>query len=297
MSHTNRTINAILEHLGFAPQTKATLGSIAAVCRTEFLAALDACHHKGAEAEQADRDLLRNALCAVSPETQACLAAAELNLSSERLLQLAMERPLRFASAMDILRDSEHPKRSEALVFLASCQAPLPMPSSVPAEKAPADPPKQFRSEHVYGSNHALCWNAIAGKDGVPGIMLDAANSQGSGYDWGGRRICGSTSARSWRSTRCCGARCRSAISTGTARGTKSRSAWNIRSNGCTARVADGRTLYGVRIPPVDATRGCRDLLRANDSGVSEHAAGGTDGARSWHGARIAGRYCRLIVT
>lgn len=174
---------------------------------------------------------------------------------AESMKRVAYSKLVRFASAMDILRDSEHPKRSEALVFLASCQAPLPMPHSVPAEKVPADPPKQFRSEHVYGSNHALCWNAIAGKDGVPGIMLDAANSQGNGYDWG-------RAAHLWfniSEVMAIYAVLRRAVSKCDFHGHGARHEKSFslehQKQWLYCRVADGRTLYGVRIPPVDATR------------------------------------------
>jgi len=253
MSHTQRTINAALVALGFDEQPNETLGLIAAVCRAEFLAALDACHDQGNAAAQEDRDLLQNVLCAVAPETGECLASAELNLSSERLIQLALNRPQRFASAMDILRDPAHPKRDDALVFLASCQAPL--PPSAPADETPPGPTRQFRSEHVYGANHALCWNAIAGKDGVPGLMLDAANSLGGSYDWG-------RAAHLWLNIsevmsiyavlRRAAPRCDFH-----GHGPRHDKSFSLehQKQGLYCRVGDGRTLYGVRILPADATR------------------------------------------
>lgn len=258
MAHTVRTINTALLSMGFSAQSEEALRDISAACRDRFLAAIDACLDKSDAALASDRELVRNVLLAVAPDTRANLAAAELSLSSETLIRLAIEWPQRFMSALELLPLPEHPKRPKALVFLAAFQAKLPttaLPVDKPAQ-APATPaPSEFRSEHVYGANHALCWNAILGKDGVPGIMLDAANSKGSGYEWA--HACHlwlniSEVMAIYAVLRRASPKCEFR-----GHGARHDKGFTLepQKQGLFCRVADGRTLYGVRILPADTTR------------------------------------------
>lgn len=261
MAHTANSINRTLAERDLPTLTRDSLAALSAVCRDRFVAALERCP-PASDPPSADRDFLQRVLRAAAPATQETLAAAGLQLAPEAVLRLAIERPTRLFSALNILQQPGHPKREVVIAALASVAIPVqePAPAAPPPVPAPIvtptqEPPKVFRSEHVYGANHAMCWNAIRGKDGVPGIMVDAARSAATGYDW-------PAAAHLWLSIaevmrvyavlRHATPQCE--FSGHGSRHNKSFSLeWQKQFLYC--RVADGATLYGVRITRQDATR------------------------------------------
>lgn len=92
------------------------------------------------------------------------------------------------------VQDSPPPAMPEPPPYEAANAAPQ---RADPAARRPAqqgssrdqsgEASRNYRSAHVYGSGYALCFNAVTGQDGVPGVMVDAAASAGpKAYDWAG---------------------------------------------------------------------------------------------------------------
>lgn len=207
---TLRDIAAALTSLGHTPPPAATLTAIAGVCRQEFLDALSACV-SGTDTDGVQKQKLDALLACTGEATRERLRNIGAELSVEVLVRIALRIPKRFLAALDIADDAANPRRQEAIEFLAGLAREL-APSATgasasppatgsttaakPADRNPsgdtAAPPEKsrpkngHRSVHVYGSKFALCFNAVDGPDGVPGIMVDAAvvTQAARVYDW-----------------------------------------------------------------------------------------------------------------
>lgn len=213
-----KDITAALASLKFEPPTLDTLVAIAVHCREPFLEALSACV-AGRDEEGRNSLRLRSILQCTSPAAVRAVRDAGCQLPVAEMALLGVKCPKRFLSILDAVRDKTHPRQSEALEELARLAASPPsrnlspaapaneappasapgarqdappaparerIGASMPAQSAPQAKPKDWRSVHVYGSKFALCFNAVTGQDGVPGVMVDAAvvTTQPRVYDW-----------------------------------------------------------------------------------------------------------------
>jgi len=150
------------------------------------------------------RQFLHKLLCCLTQEAQTSMQDIGLSPSLDELVQMALKKPVRLASAITAGHDPTHPSHAEAKKYLAKIFTPpslpaMPLTSSTetPTQNPERGAPQQrnlsnnqlekqcFRSAHVYGGNFALCFNASIDKEGRPGMMVDAAVSTGPrAYDW-----------------------------------------------------------------------------------------------------------------
>lgn len=207
---TVKDINAALLALGHQPLPTDAVRAISQTARDPFLTLLMASVQDLPDPPDAKKKLSDWLLC-VSNDSRAKVVTLGF---PENLLAIAAaghQKPARFLSALNVAADSKHPKFADAKQYLADLlAAPMnaaasptepPAPaqtSNEPPASEPAPPPavhnanparadqKEFDVHHVYGSNFALCFNAILGQDGRPGIMVDAAVFADSRYRWDG---------------------------------------------------------------------------------------------------------------
>lgn len=284
---TVRDITAALTSLQLTATPVATLTAIAKTCREDFLSALAACV-SGKDADGTERQKLCYILECTSEATIARLRTIGCTLPVEELAYLARKIPKRFLSAVAAASDPANPSASEARAFLgrlvrnppsaaarAATGAP---PAPAPAEPAQASAPtaneapvaeqagqrqkaKEHRSVHVYGSKFALCFNAVAGQDGVPGIMVDAAVVTATAriYDWR-NAVHLMLDAREVGAVLAVFRRWRKAVEF-TAHGRMNEKAFSIeRQDGhvyckVSAKLDGGQGVRGVQIQPLDATK------------------------------------------
>jgi len=199
-------ITTALEAQKFPKVDKTVIAAISRTGREEFLGHLATCV-SGQDSDGSRRNYLQGLLCCLTDEARAALRALQINPELDDLVRIAAKTPARLATAIAAAHDPAHPRNAEAKEYLrvilvppppaAEAPSAAPPPASAeanqPAPKPPAAPPAEesapsngrFRSAHVYGSNYAMCFNAGIGRDQRPGIMVDAAVSNGPrAYDW-----------------------------------------------------------------------------------------------------------------
>lgn len=202
---TTREVAAAIASLGFQPST-ITLEAISRTCRDEFVEHLARCV-SGQDTDDTSKKFVGNLIRCLSPDTLNRLKAIVPTVLPDQVVPLARQIPARLLSAIEAASDPAHAKHSEALAFLQSklpshtaeppqrLAEPLATLEGLPSEyqarcrpepttHAPEPQGKPYHSCHVYGSSYALCFNATT-RDGTPGVMVDAAVSNGpKSYDW-----------------------------------------------------------------------------------------------------------------
>ncbi|MCC6657405.1 MAG: hypothetical protein IT512_04390 [Rhodocyclaceae bacterium] len=200
-------ITTALDAQKFPKVDKTVISAISRTGREEFLGNLAACV-SGQDSDGSRRNYLQGLLCCLTDEALAALRALQLNPELDDLVRIAAKTPARLATAIAAAHDLAHPRNAEAKEYLKAVLVPPPPPAAetpaaplppasaednqAPPESPIGPPPEEsapssvrFRSAHVYGSNYALCFNAGIGRDQRPGIMVDAAVSNGPrAYDW-----------------------------------------------------------------------------------------------------------------
>lgn len=203
-----KEIAAQLTALGFKPPILQVLGAVSKVCRDQFLSDLAHCS-SGKDSDGSAHSRIERMLDCTSPEMVMAIEALGLKFSLEDLVAISRKIPVKFLTAVASAANSNHPRNSEAKDFLQelmrsppSSHQELPrvqpsLPTPPPAEQVKGTSEnkgeqnrqkvdqKEFRVAKVYGSGFAICFNAVDGKDGVPGIMVDAAVTAKEGNDWG----------------------------------------------------------------------------------------------------------------
>lgn len=193
---TTKEVAAAVSALGLRA-TGEMLSAISRNCRNDFLAHLSRCT-TGQDSDGASRKFISNLIRCLSPNTLNRIKSIYPRATFDMIASVARAYPIKFLSAIDAAHDPEHARHADAKEYLASifahaqdqsrdAQPPFPLPRRL--ETAAQDKPtsengKKFYSEHVYGSNAALCFNATDW-DGAPGVMVDAALQCGpKSYDW-----------------------------------------------------------------------------------------------------------------
>jgi hypothetical protein len=149
--------------------------AISAVCRQEFLDALDACR-AGRDADGAHREFLSSIAFVVSLPARRVLEGLGTRSAPKDVLAVAIHLPKRFAQAILAATGNGASNAGEE-AFLRQSLQPV-------AQLPPDQDNSDFLSAHAYGTAYALCFNATKGRDGEPGVMLDAAVMIGNRPDW-----------------------------------------------------------------------------------------------------------------
>lgn len=205
---TARDVTSALSALGFQPSAD-SIETISRTCRDTFLEHLSICV-SGQDVDGVSQKVISSLLRCLSPNSISKLTAIIPNATPAAVVPLALKSPLRLLSAIEAAHDQGHERHDAAKQFLADCFAAQPPATAPLAERkaqphvggmqdqntslsrpAPAQPVsqrpaegKKYHSCHIYGSGYALCFNA-ADWDGKPGVMVDAAVSDGAkSYDW-----------------------------------------------------------------------------------------------------------------
>ena len=224
MSATNiastKDVLTAISGIGIEPPDQNAMAAIQRNCRDSFVEHLSACV-TGQDADGRHRKAIEGLLTCLTVETGEAIRSLGLIPMFNTLAQIGIKSPAKFLSAIPIAKDKSHDRHAEALSYLTQVLTPLPettdtpapatsstptpspapvarvlTPVSVPAPTAAQYPvsiqptsvtqSKDYISQHVYGSGFALCFNA-GEWDGKPGVMVDAAVSNGpKSYDWKG---------------------------------------------------------------------------------------------------------------
>lgn len=215
---TARDIVAALAGIGMDAPPVAILGAISKTIRAGFLGDLSSCV-AGADQDGSARRRLEQTLGCMSMPTVDALNGLGIVATLDDLAHVSRLVPARFVSALGAAQDPSHARHAEAKSFLSemfsakpwaiassasapgvresspgSAEAPVPAAHQACPDAAPENGASRFpigetgrnyRSAHVYGSNFALCFNAVPSGKGSPGVMVDAAASSGPrAYDW-----------------------------------------------------------------------------------------------------------------
>lgn len=202
---TAKEVAAALVQLGLPAPSTAALAAIAQVCRDDFLTSLRTCL-SGADTTGAARVQIERVLGCTSEATISAAVALNLPLSLADAVRAARVAPVRFLSALQVAAQVNHPRAAEARAWLGTLVA-MPATNEAPARGAAAAPPvaappvaappkvpgeaanrgdrRDYLSAHVYGGSSALCFNAVDGSSGRPGVMVDAAvRDSGGTIQW-----------------------------------------------------------------------------------------------------------------
>lgn len=205
-SRSMKEIALALSALSLPEADECALSSIAAVCRSEFLDALQKCEEQPADRGQTWCFLEGLLLSCIKP-TRSAIRGVGIELEPEDLVRAALFRPNRFRSAVEILAGGKNGKRGDAIAFLTWLTVERPWvgservssPSPVkqagacaresgdmsPLDQAKGFRPPVYRSHHVYSADFAMCFNASQSPDGSPSIMVDAASIlESKQVDW-----------------------------------------------------------------------------------------------------------------
>lgn len=212
---TTKGVWAALHAIGLQT-TSPALAAISLHGKEDFLGCLTACI-QGEDADGKIKKYLEGLLKCLEDSSIAALQAIVPEMTVDELIVAAKRGPTRFLSALTVAADKTNPRCGEATEYLLSLRgspADLPQPSGAQASNVPAAPAtpsrsvppeaapdrrakideqcapadsqaqKKHESQHVYGSNSALCFNATEW-NGAATIMVDAAESIGlKSYDW-----------------------------------------------------------------------------------------------------------------
>lgn len=140
--------------------------AISAVCRQEFLDALDACR-SSRDADGAYKEFLSSVAFVVSLPARRVLEGLGVQSAPKDVLAVAKHLPKRFAQCILAVTGNGAGNAGEE-AFLRQSLPPV-------AQLLPDQVSSDFLSAHAYGTGYALCFNAIKGRNGEPGVMLDAA--------------------------------------------------------------------------------------------------------------------------
>lgn len=268
---TTREVAAAIASLGYQPSA-ATLDTISRTCREEFLEHLSRCI-SAQDSDESSKKFISNLLRCLSPDSLNRLKAIVPTIQPSQVVPLARQTPARLLSAIDAAADSAHVRHGEAIAFLQAKFAPEaaaantdeptqestgPRPHARTNTPTPKPQGKQYHSCHVYGANYALCFNATD-RDGTPGVMVDAAVSNGpKSYDW-------KNAIHIWLTTNEVGAvlavfrRWRKSVELGS-HGPQNDKSFSIEFQGAhfyvkvAARKEPGEPVRAVKILPTDAT-------------------------------------------
>lgn len=211
---TAKDVNAALKAIGLPEQPMPVLQAISQANREAFLERISHCVTRKDE-DGKFRQWLDAVLDSVKEETLATVhGMGYTHVTLNQMARCAIGAPVRFSSAIKAASDPAHASHAAAKAYLDSLLVSAETPAAPEAEKpqqraplssvpkhpdvqnavdrpAPAptrspSPEAAYASHHAYGSNAALCFNAINGRNnGKPGIMVDAAVCfGGKTYDW-----------------------------------------------------------------------------------------------------------------
>ena len=173
------SIIAALRALGIEPPDRDGLMAISAVCRQEFLDALSACRESN-DANREHWEFLSSIAFVASLPARRVLESCGVQSTPKDVLAVAMHLPKKFAQAILAVTGNGTSKAENESFLKQSLQ---PAVHLVPARESNTES-GDFLSAHAYGTAYALCFNAITGREGEFGVMLDAAGKTDNKIDW-----------------------------------------------------------------------------------------------------------------
>ena len=199
---TAKDINAALMAIGLPALPVDAIRAIAETNRELFLDELQSAVQNDGTLEKQKK--VADWIKCLSLETRAKVVSLGYPENLLAMATVGCLRPVRFLSALEVAANQFHPSNIAAKAFLADLLAsslpvtpisikPVDVTSRdqtesprgiVPTNSTNNHGDNKFAVHHAYGSNYALCFNAIQGKDGKPGIMIDAAVNVDDRYQW-----------------------------------------------------------------------------------------------------------------
>lgn len=196
-----REVASALITIGLTSPSREAMAAISKSCRQKFLGSLEVCVEKRDDGTH--RTTIQHILECVDERVLLKVKSLGYILTYEDLSLIGASLPTRFLSAINAACDATNPRHTEAKTFLSKYIGQRPWVTSTPTpnnnnhpvkesphptpekkESTPPPPTDSLRSAHAHGANFVICFNAVVGRDGVPGVMVDAAAAPGTKSDW-----------------------------------------------------------------------------------------------------------------